>query len=610
MYLKVIQPGATATPVFLATHEDVSFGAGFHDAEWEDGRPFRWMSRQGRLDFTESESERFLELWILSEFHDCLQQLTIEGTGSAEPYPLVHGWQPLSVVVPAHAAGLDLRASPEFPSALHAGDRRSLTIRLRDLRLHRDPARHRAVRRQYDNAVLNLREVHERRTTLASTPPSLGIDLHGACNVKPPCVYCEWDYSKDLEGDAAAVPFTREMLEEWGEFFDQSVHLVNCSIGEPFMMKNLDQLLDIFGNEGKVLEMTTNGQILTDSNIRKLLGRPIDLYISLDAATPSTYSRLRNNTFEKILANLGRLIAAKGGRGHFPHVYLVFMPMRCNAHELEAFLELAAGLGVDRAVLRPLNYSPSSSLSADRGGYRFEYQDELLPFKELIRLSALAARTARTLELPLSDQMDFGGSMREMFGESYESEESTSTDPEPVAARDLSDRSDRCDPIDLLDHSDPIDPSDHSDPVDPSDRTDPSAPTSLGGAAQPACLEPWKSLYILRRGVMPCCYGGAPIAPMEEYRQAWNSPLMQGIRQELLDGRFHDYCLRSSACPIVRKAQHARALPLRQRALMAARDLLSRADRRSGGRLIPAVLATRRRAGAVYKRFRRSSDPR
>ena len=102
--------------------------------------------------------------------------------------------------------------------------------------------------------------------------------------------------------------------------------------------------------------MTTNGQILTDRNIQKLVGRPILLYISLDAATPLTYSRLRNDTFEKIIGNLRRLIAAKGGRGGFPHVHLVFMPMRCNVHELDAFVQLCAELGVDRLVLRPLNY--------------------------------------------------------------------------------------------------------------------------------------------------------------------------------------------------------------------------------------------------------------
>src|SRR5690606_15587606 len=158
-------------------------------------------------------------------------------------------------------------------------------------------------------------------------------------------------------------------LREWGPFFDNSTNLVNCSIGEPFMMKNLDGLLDAFGDAGKTLEMTTNGQILTDRNIQKLVGRNIDLYISLDAGTPGTYAKLRNQRFDAILANLRRLVAAKGGRLGLPRVHLVFMPMRVNVAELEAFVRICADLQVDRLVLRPLNSSETSTLDWDRGGY-------------------------------------------------------------------------------------------------------------------------------------------------------------------------------------------------------------------------------------------------
>lgn len=40
---------------------------------------------------------------------------------------------------------------------------------------------------------------------------------------------------------------------------------------------------------------------------------------------------------------------------------------------------------------------------------------------------------------------------------------------------------------------------------------------------------------------------------MDQYRDAWNSPLVQDIRRELSSGQFHKYCLDSPACPIVRK---------------------------------------------------------
>lgn len=69
----------------------------------------------------------------------------------------------------------------------------------------------------------------------------------------------------------------------------------------------------------------------------------------------------------------------------------------------------------------------------------------------------------------------------------------------------------------------------------------------------PLCREPWESYYILRRGILPCCYGGRPIAPMSEWKTAWNSPQAQEIRRYLSRGRLSPYCLESLGCPIVQR---------------------------------------------------------
>ena len=75
----------------------------------------------------------------------------------------------------------------------------------------------------------------------------------------------------------------------------------------------------------------------------------------------------------------------------------------------------------------------------------------------------------------------------------------------------------------------------------------------LGLEPRYLCREPWESYYILRRGILPCCYGSAPIAPMEEWATAWNSPVLQEIRSHLAQGRFSQYCLSSTGCPIVQR---------------------------------------------------------
>jgi molybdenum cofactor biosynthesis enzyme MoaA len=557
--------------VYRATSEPTRFESGFYFEEWNFIDRFRWMGLEGRIGFDRQAQERYLEIWVLSAYYDLSQTLTTRVGDEERTFALPRGWCRLSIPIPGGAEHLDLVANKLYPAEYYPADPRELAVQVRQPILHLHSDRHAHIDRQYTNAMANLREMLDGETLLDSTPQLLGIDLHGVCNVKPPCVYCDWDTAKELEGDYVDTPFTLETLEDYGSFFDNSIELVNCSIGEPFMMKEFDDLLDVFGETGKVLEMATNGQILTDRNIERLLGRDIDLFISLDAATTETYAMLRNDTFERIIDNLRRLIEAKGGIGHLPRVHLIFMPMRVNAHEVEAFVDLCAELQVDRMVLRPLNYSEGLDLDWERGGYHFDYKKELLPFDQLIKLSARAVELGSHKGVVVADQLDFGGAMQEEFADEYASARSDT-------AEEIKDQNEDSGATADLDGSEP-----------PREATEAKAnsaplpivadPPSIGAEKVPLCTEPWKSLYILRRGILPCCYGGHPIAPMSEYNEVWNSDLLKGIRQELAAGRFHRYCLDSPSCPIVRKSSHAQSLPPQQALFLLVRKAWHRFDR-------------------------------
>ncbi len=89
-------------------------------------------------------------------------------------------------------------------------------------------------------------------------------------------------------------------------------------------------------------------------------------------------------------------------------------------------------------------------------------------------------------------------------------------------------------------------------------------PVDAGATGAPLCSEPWRTLYILRRGIMPCCYATEPIAtwsqrqdrPLEEFlRDVVNSSAMQEIRGELAEGRLAGYCRSTPSCPILKNMQ-------------------------------------------------------
>jgi len=103
----------------------------------------------------------------------------------------------------------------------------------------------------------------------------------------------------------------------------------------------------------------------------------------------------------------------------------------------------------------------------------------------------------------------------------------------------------------------------------------------LGYGGLPICREPWESYYILRRGILPCCHGNPIIAPMTDWREAWNSPQIQEIRRYLSKGKLSPYCLESLGCPIVQRVLREgrlsnRALPSRPVVLRAVNRLLFR----------------------------------
>ncbi len=92
--------------------------------------------------------------------------------------------------------------------------------------------------------------------------------------------------------------------------------------------------------------------------------------------------------------------------------------------------------------------------------------------------------------------------------------------------------------------------------------------SDISESGMPLCREPWENLYILRRGILPCCYGNPVGYSFPEYAKAWNSPEVQEIRRYLSRGKLSSYCLECLGCPIVQRylAEHELEIPaLKQR---------------------------------------------
>jgi MoaA/NifB/PqqE/SkfB family radical SAM enzyme len=398
---------------------DVEYRDGWYDWETDRVFPFRWMSRQARIAVSREalSKNRYLTFVVFSEFADYSQAMTMSlGGRTLAHLPLLYQWSRYSVDLqggsteprPQGPLEVVLALNKVFPAKYHSGDGRELGVRVGPFDFHNDSVSHENFLFFLENARRNDLEMRQGKTRLDSFPLNLGIDLYGKCNINPPCVYCLWDKMKVMEGPYTDAIVDDKTLENYGPFFKSARNLVNCSFGEPLLHPRFQEVLELCRRNGKFVEISTNGQAFTPRTIKALVGKPVSLYISLDAATRETYAKIRNDKWDSIVPNLRLLNQERKKAGNLPKIFMVFMPMRVNQGDLEAYFQLCREIDADTLVLRPLLYLFNPRIEKDRGGYHFNYKDELLSRPELEAIFVKVEEFSKKYGVPVANQFNFG----------------------------------------------------------------------------------------------------------------------------------------------------------------------------------------------------------
>jgi len=196
------------------------------------------------------------------------------------------------------------------------------------------------------NRRLNLRELEERRTRLASYPQVAYFDVTNACPLS--CPLCP---TGNRESTARKGMMT---LETFKNIFDQvapylyELHLYNW--GEPFLNRRLVDMVrhaKAVYNPKVVLSTTLAG--VSFEQAEEVLNSGVDLIsVSIDGATQEVYEKYRvGGRLDRILATLAHMAQIKKSRVlRRPGLLWQFIPMRHNEAEIETARRMAGDIGV------------------------------------------------------------------------------------------------------------------------------------------------------------------------------------------------------------------------------------------------------------------------
>lgn len=184
-------------------------------------------------------------------------------------------------------------------------------------------------------------------------PVNVDVILTKACNLR--CLFCISYGSLKEERWMSFDLYSRVARE----LFPTAHGLFICSGGEPFLYPRIREALQLAGNYRVRTTVTSNGMLIDEPVARWVVEDQTlhELCISFDGSSKETLERIRRGAhYETILRNLAYLSALKRRKAAvFPRMWLRFVIMKSNAHELPELFEICARLGLYKVVVKYLN---------------------------------------------------------------------------------------------------------------------------------------------------------------------------------------------------------------------------------------------------------------
>ncbi|MHC4215172.1 MAG: radical SAM protein, partial [Planctomycetota bacterium] len=190
------------------------------------------------------------------------------------------------------------------------------------------------------NAAKVAQEIYNRQTILKSSPMRVSMYVGPRCNLD--CIFC----TNGRDRQRARMQTPGWVFRDVAKIMHLLVNL-EFTGGEPLVYKSFDQYIDLCAQYPEVIaNLCTNGILIDEQWARKFARGTWKISISVDAATPQSYVKIRRHgKWEKVVRCLEMLQKHRRSDG-FPQIALSMNCVTFNYKEIPDFLDLALKYGI------------------------------------------------------------------------------------------------------------------------------------------------------------------------------------------------------------------------------------------------------------------------
>lgn len=176
----------------------------------------------------------------------------------------------------------------------------------------------------------------------------------------------------NLQCSECPVGVKNSLLVERGNFFDLELyknlieemkgtllHVQFYFQGEPFLNKQLTEMIRYAHDRKLFTSVSTNGQFLTDETAREIVRSGLDkLIVSVDGTTQEVYEMYRKGgNLQKVFDGINHVISWKRRlKSLFPMIEMQFLVLKSNEHQMQEMKQIAKNLNVDKLSFKSAQF--------------------------------------------------------------------------------------------------------------------------------------------------------------------------------------------------------------------------------------------------------------